>query len=443
MPVQTLPRRKAAKGRRSNARKPARLHPATIGALVFVALFAVVFLPRPAEKAIGKQISADYSVADPQFGQAIGHLVGAPLAAGNRVIPLLNGEQIFAAKFDAIRKATNSVTLENFIFSSGKLSAQLVPLLSAKARSGVKVHVLVDSLGSSKLAEKEIDAMKKAGVQFVKYNHTEWHKLLRVNHRDHRKILVVDGAIGFTGGACLADEWMGNADRKELWRDTTFQVEGPAVAQLQGVFADNWVQTQHEVLHGRAYFPVLGEAGAFYAHAFKTGPRDGVESARLVFLHSIAAARKHIRIAHSYFVPDNLLVDALIAARERGVKVQVITPGIIDANVVRRASRARWAPLLEAGVEFFEYQPSLYHCKVMIVDDVWVVAGSGNFDNRSFRINDEDGLSVWSREFAETNIRIFEMDRARCLPITLEQYKARPWYTKAAERAASLLRVWL
>ena len=285
--------------------------------------------------------------------------------------------------------------------------------------------------------------MRDAGVRFVKYNHTEWHKLLRVNHRDHRKILVVDGVIGFTGGACLADEWMGNADRKELWRDTTFQVEGPVVGQLQGVFADNWIQTEHEVLHGSAYFPPLSEVGECYAHAFKTGPKDGVESARLVYLYSIAAARKHIRIAHSYFVPDNLLVDAVLAARKRGVKVEVITPGIIDANVVRRASRARWDPLIKAGVEFYEYQPSLYHCKVMIVDDVWVVAGSANFDNRSFRINDENGLDVWNNEFAQENIRIFEMDKAKCRRVTLEEYQARPWYTKTAERAASLLRIWL
>jgi cardiolipin synthase len=285
--------------------------------------------------------------------------------------------------------------------------------------------------------------MKEAGVEFVKYNHTEWHKLLRINHRDHRKILVVDGVIGFTGGACLADEWMGNAERKELWRDTTFQVEGPAVAQLQGVFIDNWIQTEHEVLHGNGYFPKLSETGDCYAHAFKTGPKDGVESARLVYLYSIAAARKHIRIAHSYFVPDNLLVDALLAARKRGVKVEVITPGIIDANVVRRASRARWDPLIKAGVEFYEYQPSLYHCKVMIVDDVWVVAGSANFDNRSFRINDENGLDVWNVEFAQANARIFEMDKAKSRRITLQEYQARPWYIKTSERAASLLRIWL
>jgi len=410
---------------------------------VLVAILAVIFLPRPAEKAIGKQIVTQYSVADAEFRQAVGHLVGAPLLPGNRVLPLLNGDQIFGAQFSAIHRATNSITLENFIFRYGKLSAQLVPLLSEKARAGLKVHVLMDSLGSSKLAEKEVNQMRDAGVRFVKYNQTEWHKLLRVNHRDHRKILVVDGVIGFTGGACLADEWMGNADRKELWRDTTFQVEGPVLGQLQGVFVDNWIQTEHEVLHGGVYFPPLTEAGDCYAHAFKTGPKDGVESARLVYLYSIAAARKHIRIAHSYFVPDNLLVEALLAARKRGVKVEVITPGIIDANVVRRASRARWSALIEAGVEFYEYQSSLYHCKVMIVDDVWVVAGSANFDNRSFRINDENGLDVWNKEFAEENIRIFEMDKAKSRRITLEEYQARPWYTKTAERAASLLRIWL
>jgi cardiolipin synthase len=277
----------------------------------------------------------------------------------------------------------------------------------------------------------------------VKYNRTEWHKLLRVNHRDHRKILVVDGKIGFTGGACLADEWMGNAETKDQWRDTHFQIEGPAVAQLQGVFMDNWVQTQHEVLHGAEYFPVLEPAGSQYARCYRTGPRDSVEAARLVYLYSIAAARKNIRIAHSYFVPDDLTIETLLAARKRGVNIEVITPGIIDANVVRRASRARWDELIKAGVEFYEYQPSLYHCKVMIVDDIWVTAGTVNFDNRSFRINDENTLEVWDRAFAEEQVRYFEADKAKSRHITPGEYRNRPWYVKVAEEFASYFRAWL
>jgi cardiolipin synthase A/B len=267
--------------------------------------------------------------------------------------------------------------------------------------------------------------------------------VLRANHRDHRKLLVVDGFVGFTGGACLADEWMGNADSKERWRDTHFRIEGPAVAQLQGVFMDNWIQTQHEVLHGAAYFPPLKAAGSVYARCYKTGPRDGVEAARLVYLYSIAAARKNIRIAHSYFVPDGLVIEALLDARERGVQIEIITPGIIDANVVRRASRARWNELIKAGVEFYEYQPSLFHCKVMIVDDIWVTAGTVNFDDRSFRINDENTLEVLDHDFAATQIGIFERDKAKSRRITEQEYRKRSWPTKAYEQFMSFFRAWL
>lgn len=414
-----------------------------IAGLIFALLLVVTFFPRPVEKPIKKQIHTTYGVSDPAFRESVGHLVSAPLLPGNKVTTLINGDQIFPAMLEAIRGAKKTITMENFIFRSGKLSAQFVPVLAEKARAGVKVHVIMDSMGCSKLNQSELDQLEKAGVQFVKYNRTEWHKLLRVNHRDHRKLLVVDGVIGFTGGACLADEWMGNSDSKERWRDTHFRLDGPAVAQLQGVFMDNWIQTQHEVLHGSEYFPELERAGSVYARSYKTGPRDGVEAARLVYLYSIAAARKNIRISHSYFVPDDLLVDALLAAQARGVKIEVITPGVIDANVVRRASRARWDELMKAGVEFHEYQPALFHCKIMIVDDIWVTAGTVNFDNRSFRINDENTLEVWDKEFAKTQIQIFEQDKAKSQRVTPAEYKARPWYIKGAEQFASFFRAWL
>jgi cardiolipin synthase len=426
---------------KNRTKKPRRAW--KVGVAVFLGLMGIVFLPRPAEKAIKKRVHVDYSVSQPEFRQAVGQLVGAPLLDGNRITTLINGDQIFGAQFEAIRGAQRSITLENFIFRSGKLSAQLVPLLCEKARANVQVHVIMDSLGCAKLKQPEIAQLKEAGVQFVKYNRTEWHKLLRVNHRDHRKILVVDGTIGFTGGACLADEWMGNAESKELWRDTHFRIDGPVVGQLQGIFMDNWIQTQREILHGSNYFPVLPQSGQVYAHCFKTGPRDGVETARLVYLYSIAAARKNIRIAHSYFVPDDLMIETLLEALKRGVKIEIITPGIIDANVVRRASRARWDELIESGAEFYEYQPSLFHCKVMIVDDAWVLAGTVNFDNRSFRLNDENTLNVWDKQFAEEQTKIFEADQAKSQRVPASQYKARPWYIKAVEEFASFFRAWL
>ncbi len=409
----------------------------------FLLLVGYVFLPRTPGKAIHHLVETEIAVEDPHFRESAGNLVHAPLTGHNRVEALQNGEEIFPAMFEAIRSARYSITMENFIFRSGTLSTQMVAALSERARAGVKVHVIIDALGSSRLADAEIDAMRDAGVDFVKYNSVQWHKMLRVNHRDHRKILVVDGKIGFTGGACLADEWLGNGDRPDIWRDTHFRVEGPVVSQIQGVFMDNWVQLRHRILEGPEYFPLLAPAGSAHAHCFKTGPRDGVETARLTYLYSISAARKHIRIAHAYFLPDDLLIEALLAARQRGVKIEIIFPGLIDAHVVLRASRGRWNELINAGVEFYEFQPAMLHCKIMIVDDVWVLAGTVNFDNRSFRINDENCFNVWDQDFAASLIRVFEEDKERSRRVDPKEFKGRPWYEKAMEHVAAWFRVWM
>jgi len=220
-------------------------------------------------------------------------------------------------------------------------------------------------------------------------------------------------------------------------------VHGPAVGLMQGVFVDHWIQTEHEVLHGPGFFPPLATSGEMYVHCFASGPSDAAENARLVYLHSIAAARSHIRIAHSYFVPDKLCVQQMVDARKRGVRVEVITPGIIDANVVRRASRALWDDLLAAGVEFYEYQPSLFHAKIMIVDDCWVVAGTLNFDNRSFRINDENTLNIWDKEFCADQVKQFEVDKTNSRRITPEEFESRPWHVKLGEHMASWFRALL
>lgn len=414
-----------------------------ISLIIVAILAAVTAFPGASTKTVDKLIQSTYAVSDPAFRDSLGGMSGAPLLQSNHVVSLINGVQIFPPQLAALRQAQKTITMENFIFRSGRLSAELVPLLSQKAKSGVKVHLIMDSMGAAKLKQDELDTLEQSGVHFVKYNRTEWHKLLRINHRDHRKYCIIDGKLGFTGGACLADEWMGNAETKKQWRDTHFQVTGPAVGLMQGVFVDNWIQTESEVLHGPEFFPPLTPAGTMFVQVLKSGPSEGVETARMIYLYSIAAARKHIRIAHSYFVPDNLFVKQLVDARQRGVKVEVITPGVIDANVVRRASRARWGDLLKAGVEFYEYQPSLFHTKVMVIDDVWTVAGTLNFDNRSFRINDESMLNVWDPGFAAEQIRTFDADKARSRQVTLQEYQQRPWYIKASEKAASWFRIWL
>jgi len=345
---------------------------------------------------------------------------------------------------DAIRSARRTITFETFIYWSGEVGREFADALMERARAGVKVHVLLDWLGSNKMDPESIRRMTEAGVEVERYHPVRWYQLHRFNNRTHRKLLVVDGRVGFTGGVGIADEWSGDAQDPKHWRDSHYKVEGPAVAQLQSAFMDNWLKTQNCVLHGEDYFPEIPPAGGCRAQVFFSSPAEGSESVRLMYLLSITSAASTVRLASAYFVPDDLSVQTLVSARKRGVDVEIILPGKhIDTQVVRRASRSRWGPLLEAGVKIYEYQPTMFHCKTMIVDDVWVSVGSTNFDNRSFRLNDEANLNVLDPAFAREQAALFERDKTRSRQITLEEWKNRPWTEKLKEHAAGLLRAQL
>jgi cardiolipin synthase A/B len=405
---------------------------------------AVVFLLlnlSSGEKKIRHEIQQLYAVDDPQFLRSMGSLLGPAILGGNRIGTLLNGDQIFPAMLEAIHGATRTIAFETYIYWSGEIGEQFADALSERARAGVKVHVLLDWVGSGKAKQEYLDQMKESGVEVEKYHPLHWYHLARINNRTHRKILVVDGRVGFTGGVGIADKWTGNAQDPDHWRDSHFKLEGPAVAQMQAAFMDNWMKTRSRVLHGEEYFPELPQVGKSYAQVFKSSPREGSESVRLMYLLSIASARRRILIANSYFVPDDLSIETLVTARKRGVDVEIVVPGTkIDSELTRKASRARWGDLLGAGVEIYEYQPTMYHCKVMVVDDLWVSVGSTNFDNRSFRLNDEANLNVFDADFARQQVRDFEADRARSRRVTLEGWKKRPLSEKIMEHAAALLR---
>jgi len=302
------------------------------------------------------------------------------------------------------------------------------------------VHVLVDWVGSQKMDDALVVEMKSAGVEIQKYHPLHWAHLGRINNRTHRKLLVVDGRVGFTGGVGIAEQWSGDAQDPEHWRDTHFQVEGPAVAQMQAVFMDNWIKTTGAVLHGVDYFPPLEPVGQGAAQVFSSSPTGGSASMELMYLMSITAAQRTIRLSSSYFVPNALAVQTLVEAMKRGVKLQIITPGEhIDTETVRAASRARWGDLLAAGAEVYEYQPTMYHCKVMIVDEFMVSTGSTNFDDRSFRLNDEANLNIYDRTFAAEQVAIFAADLAKSRRITLAEWQGRPLKEKLLEHVASLL----
>jgi cardiolipin synthase len=392
------------------------------------------------DKVIDEDVPSLYPVADPQFLRSMNVLLGPPLVGGNRVQALVNGDRIFPDMLEAIRGARRSITFETYVWWSGSVGAEFTRALAERARAGVRVHVIFDAVGAGRIDDASVEEMKAAGVQVEKYNPVRWDSLARMNNRTHRKILVVDGRIGYTGGAGIADEWRGDAQDRDHWRDTHFRLEGPAVAQMQAAFMENWIEVTGKVLHGEEYFPPLARAGAHLAQVFIASPGGGGESMQLMYLLSIAAARGAIRLSASYFVPDDTEVRTLVAALRRGVKVQIIMPGHhIDSEIVRRASRASWGELLRAGAELYEYQPTMYHCKVMIVDDRWVSVGSTNFDTRSFSVNDEVNLNVYDRDFALAQVRIFEEDLKRSRRVSLEEWEKRPLAEKLWEHAMGLL----
>ena len=392
------------------------------------------------EKKIDRKVERLYSVEDPDFPRAMGVLLGPAIVGGNSFEVLVNGDRIFPKMLEAIRAAKKSITFESYIYWSGLIGKEFADALAERARAGVKVHVLLDWVGSSKMEAALFDQMVDAGVQVRKFHKPHWYNLARLNNRTHRKTLVTDGSTGFTGGVGISDLWSGNAQDPSHWRDTHFRVQGPVVAQMQATFLDNWTKITGVVLHGPLYFPPLEAVGKGRAQMFSSSPAGGSESMQLMYMMAITAAQRSIDLSSAYFVPDELTLRTLIDALKRGVKVRVITPGPhTDTKIVGAASRALWGRLLEAGGEIFEYQPTMYHCKVMIVDTALVSVGSTNFDNRSFRLNDESNLNIYDPAFAQEQEAIFRDDLEHSRRITLQQWQQRPWTEKAWEHVSGLL----
>ncbi|WP_395750166.1 phosphatidylserine/phosphatidylglycerophosphate/cardiolipin synthase family protein [Prosthecobacter sp.] len=412
-----------------------------LAASLLISGVAGVFIARnffETDKKIQHLIDPTYSVGDPSFCRTVSHLLGPPLIAGNTVETLENGRQIFPAMLDAIAGAQRTITFENFVFAEGKVSTRFARALAERARAGVKVHFLQDAMGCNCLHGEEMAMMKRAGVQVEIFRYM---KLTRFNQRTHRKILVIDGRVGFTGGVGISDDWDGDADAPTRWRDTHYRLEGPVVAQLQQAFMDNWMETRAVVLHGDDYFPALKPAGETTCQVFKSSASDGGENARLMVLLSIAAARRSIHIGNAYFIPDDLTIQTLVAARRRGVEIEVVVPGpLIDEKLARMVSVSRWGPLLRAGVRIYEYGPALYHCKYMVVDGCWSSVGSTNLDNRSLRLNAEANLNVHDTGFAEEHERLFAKDRAASREITLKAWRHRPMREKVWGLLGSVLR---
>lgn len=387
------------------------------------------------EKQLAQALPHRHSVSSAQFRREMGTLLGPSVLEGNRVVALQNGDEIFPAMLQAIRAAQRSIAFETYIYWSGDIGRAFSQALSERARAGIPVHLTVDWLGSAKMDQAQIEEMKRAGVRIRQYRPLAWYNLDRVNNRTHRKLLIVDGRIGFTGGVGIADQWLGHAQDPEHWRESHFRIEGPVVAQLQAGFNDNWVKSTGVVLHGAAFYPPLSDAGDMPAQLFISSPAGGSDSMHLMVLLAIAASERSIDLAAAYFVPDELVRRALLDARRRGVRIRILVPGEhTDSDTVRLASKAQWEDLIRAGIEFYEYEPTMMHVKMLIVDRELVSVGSTNFDIRSFRLNDEASLNVYDRAFAADMTAVFEADLRDSRRYTLQDWRRRPWTERVFEK---------
>ena len=371
----------------------------------------------------------------------MGAVPGPGYVGGNQVRTLLNGDEIFPAMLAAIRSAERSINFETYIYWSGEIGGEFTEALSARARAGVRVHVLIDWAGSQNMEQAYIDEMRDSGVDVRYYHPLRWYHLARMNNRTHRKLLIVDGEVGFTGGVGISDFWLGRAQDPDHWRDTHFEVRGPVVGQMQAAFLDTWSDLTGKVWHGDDYFPALEPCGDVLAQLINSPANEGFEAAYVMYLMALAAATRSIHLAMAYFIPDEESERLLLDALARGVRVRIIVPGRhMDVPVVRAASRARWGPLLAGGGEVHEYQPTMFHNKILVVDGLWTSVGSTNFDDRSFKLNDEANLTVYDREFAERQIADFERDLEHTVRITHEAWLRRPLSERVRERLASLVR---
>lgn len=406
-----------------------------LGALATVAIFNLV----PEQRYLERPVQHAFGVSDPQFPLTMEGILGARIDRGTSIQTLVNGDEIFPAMLGAIESARETVNFETYIYWDGQIAERFAEALSAKAREGVEVRIILDAVGAAPMDTALVDQLEEAGASVALFRPLSWHTLDRWNHRTHRKILVTDGTVGFTGGVGIGDEWTGDARHPDEWRDNHYRLQGPAVAGLQSAFAENWLEATGEVLKGERYFPVVDPDGEVATQPMKTSARSGSESAHLAVLMALASAEGHVRISMAYFVPNQLAIDQFLQLRERGVTVEIVLPGEHqDVTMVRHASRQAWGPLLEAGVRIFEYEPTMYHPKVLIVDEGFASIGSVNFDERSFRLNDELNVNVYDAEFARTQIDIFEADLALSREVTLAEWEARPLRQKLLDRFWSL-----
>ena len=425
----------ATRAFQSRRGRPRHLVAAVLALLLAGYVLAISVAKTSAPRQTVYELPHGFLVSEPTFLPSA--LPGPTMTSGNRLELLENGDAIFPAMLAAIASARKTVNFEAYIFWSGDVGARFRDALIERATHGVEVRILLDAIGSSRknLEKSDVEALRRAGCRVEFFHSTKPWMLWVFNHRNHRRVLVVDGVTGFTGGVGFADPWRGNADSKEHWRDTQVRVEGPAVRGLQRSFQENWSEVTGEALVGERFFPALPAAGSTPVAVVPSSPLAAMSGAERVYAISLAAASKSIWIANSYFLPDDATVAALVAATKRGVDVRVIIPSDDQSDVpaTKAGGRSSLGPLLQGGVKVFEYQPTMFHLKTMVVDGMLSTIGSANFDDRSFHLNEELNLVVYDGPFAAVMEERFRNDLARCRPYTHAMWKTRSLTKRVTE----------
>jgi cardiolipin synthase A/B len=365
------------------------------------------------------------AVTDPAFVPTMEAYTNATLSNGNRAELLLNGDQIFPAQVEAIRSARKSLTYAQYFYEDGRPAVQIVQAISERCRAGIRARVLLDGFGSLKIPAELTQELESSGCHLAFFRPLTPWTLDNANNRNHRRVLVVDGRVGFTGGSGASSKWMGNGRQKGQWRETDIRLEGPAVNDLQGAFAENWLEATGEMLGGEGYFAPQPARGSVVVQIVRSSPASGSIAMYNMYLLAITAARRSIFLTNPYFLPDDRMTQSLIEARGRGVRVALLLPGTIDNNIVRQASRAGFGRLFDAGVEIYEYRSGLLHAKTMVVDGRWATIGSANVDNRSFALNEELNVALYDGGMAARLEKVFADDLAHSRRLDAAQWRSR------------------
>jgi cardiolipin synthase len=403
----------------------------TLAFLAIVLIFCLFFIRR---HTIPYQIEHSFAVSDPEFVGSALALSDPVLVPGNKIELLENGDEYFPAMLAAIHSAQKTINFEAYIVYSDKIGLQFRDALIERVKSGIEVRILLDGIGSGwNLSNSDVRMMTKAGCRFAYYHPAHSWRVDRTNRRSHRRILVVDGKVAFTGAVGFAEQWSGHAQDEKHWRDVQARIEGPLVAKVQAAFQEHWVKTFGEALSGAGQFPALTEAGDFKAQVVLS---RSFSMAPVPLLQAVAfsAAEKRIWITNAYCTPTDDQVNLLVKAVKRGVDVRLILPGKNDDQpLTKSAGRAAYGRMLEDGVKIFEYQPTMIHEKSMVIDGLFSLVGSSNLDARSSEINEELDIAVYDRDFGRTMEAVFEKDLAQSQEYTLQEFQNRSLWERTTE----------